>query len=81
MSGIESNVNNYLPIFHLPIFSKIFERVVFNQLYSFFLEKFKLLNRNQYGFMKCESTSQASMDNLEYMYKNLESRNIITSLS
>ena len=34
-SGIESNVNNYRPISILPIGIKIFERIVFNQLYSF----------------------------------------------
>ena len=42
-------VNNYRPISLLPIFGKIFEKVIFNQIYSFLLEE-KLLNQNQSGF-------------------------------
>ena len=78
-NGIESYVNNYRPISILPIFSKNFDRVVFNQLCNFF-EKFKLLSRSQYGFRKGKSPSQAIMDNLEYIYKNYDSGNIVLSL-
>ena len=42
-------VNNYRPISLLPIFGKIFEKVIFNQIHSFLLEE-KLLNQNQSGF-------------------------------
>ena len=47
-------VNNYRPIFLLPIFGKIFEKVIFNQIYSFLLEE-KLLNQNQSGFPPSDS--------------------------
>ena len=64
-------MNNYRPISILPILGKIFERIVYIQLY-YFLEKFKLLHHNQYGFRKNRSTIQAIMDQLEFVYNNLD---------
>ena len=43
------NINNYRPIFLLPIFGKIFEKIIFNRIYNF-LFKEELLNPNQSGF-------------------------------
>ena len=42
-------VNNYRPISLLPIFGKIFKKIIFDKIYSFLLEE-KLLNLNQPGF-------------------------------
>ena len=42
-------VYNYRPISLLPIFGKIFEKIIFNKIYNFPLDK-KLLNPNQSGF-------------------------------
>ena len=42
-----TDVNNYRPILILPIFSKIFEKIVHNKLYSF-LKRNRLLSGNQY---------------------------------
>ena len=47
-------VNNYRPISLLPIFGKIFEKNIFNKIYSFLLEE-KLLNPNQSGFRPSDS--------------------------
>ena len=47
-------VNNYRPISLLPIFGKIFEKIIFNKIYSFLLEE-KLLNPNQSGFRPSDS--------------------------
>ena len=47
--NIESYVHNYRPISLLSCFSKIFERVVYNQLYNH-LQLNKLLYESQYGF-------------------------------
>ncbi len=41
--------NNYRPISFLPAISKIFEKVIFMQIYQFFQEN-KLLYNAQYGF-------------------------------
>ena len=48
-SGAITNLTNYGPISVLPILTKVFERVVHNQLYSF-IDKYKLLSSSQYGF-------------------------------
>ncbi|KAJ2954869.1 hypothetical protein O0L34_g3187 [Tuta absoluta] len=56
--GKKDNVNDYRPIALLPIFSKIIEKVITKRMYSF-LEKYKLLNKNQFGFRKHHSTSLA----------------------
>ena len=35
----KQSVNNYLPIYLLPIFGKIFEKIIFNKIYNFLLEE------------------------------------------
>ena len=42
-------VENYRPIPLLPIFGKIFKKIIFNRIYNFLLEE-DLLNPNQSGF-------------------------------
>ena len=42
------NINNYRPISVLPIFSKVFEKLMYNRLFSF-VDKYKILCDNQYG--------------------------------
>ena len=42
-------VNNYRPISLLPIFGKIFEKIIFHRIYNFLLKE-ELLNPNQSGF-------------------------------
>ena len=57
-SGEEELVNNYRPISVLSCFSKIFERVMYNRLYSFLVENDILYNK-QFGFQKEHSTEHA----------------------
>ena len=47
-------VNNYQPTSLLPIFGKIFEKIIFNGIYKFLLEE-ELLNPNQFGFRPSDS--------------------------
>ena len=47
-------VNNYRPVSLLPVFGKIFEKLIFNEIYSF-LDREKLLNTNQSGFRPFDS--------------------------
>ena len=47
-------VINYRPISLLPIFGKIFEKIIFNKIYCFLIEE-KLLNPNQSGFRQSDS--------------------------
>ena len=40
----------------MPIFGKIFEKIIFNNIYNFFFEQ-KLLNPNQFGFFLSDSST------------------------
>ena len=48
-------VDDFRPIFLLPAISKIFQKIVFNQVYAYF-DRNKLLYTIQYGFPKLQST-------------------------
>ena len=45
----KENVKNYRPVSLLPILGKIFECLIYNEMYSFFIEK-DLISSNQSGF-------------------------------
>ena len=51
-------LDNYRPISTLPCFGKIFEKVIYKRLYSFFSSN-QLINENQFGFRSKHSTSHA----------------------
>ena len=51
-------VSNYRPISLLPIFSKIMERLIYNQFIEY-IEKYKILSELQFGFQKNKSTEHA----------------------
>ena len=53
--------DNYRPISLLPAMSKVFEKVVFIQVYEYF-EKNKLLYSSQYGFRALHSTELAALE-------------------
>ena len=54
----KKDISNYRPISLLPIISKILEKVVHKNVYTF-LEKNKVLYASQYGFRKNRSTVNA----------------------
>ena len=54
----EELMQNYRPISTLPIFGKIFEKIIFSRLYNFFVSQ-GLLHSKQFGFRKNHSTSHA----------------------
>ena len=57
-SGERSSMDNYRPISVLPVLSKVFERVVYKQVYSY-LEEDELLSQKQFGFRNKSSTQHA----------------------
>ena len=59
--GDRNQCNNYRPISILPCISKILERIVHNQIYSF-LSKHNIIHPYQYGFRKGHSTDLAILD-------------------
>ena len=56
--GKDHIMSNYRPISILPIFSKIFEKLIYNRLYNFF-DKNNILYTKQFGFRRQHSTSHA----------------------
>ena len=71
MKGDKQLMENYRPVSILPIFGKIFEKVIYNRLHSF-LEKHNIINENQYGFRKAHSTSHALNYSVSYIEHNLK---------
>ena len=56
--GDKQNFENYRPISILPVFGKIFEKVIYSRLYNFLLSH-NVLSDCQFGFRKGHSTSHA----------------------
>ena len=50
----KSSIKNYCPVSLLPIVGKIFECLLYNQMYCFFIEN-NLISLNQSGFWWCDS--------------------------
>ena len=69
----EQLLENYRPVSTLPVFGKIFEKVIYNRLYSFLISK-GIINENQFGFRKGHSTSNALNYSVEYIESLLAQR-------
>ena len=69
--GPKDECSNYRPISLLMHINKIFEKLIHTRMYSF-LQKNKILNPNQYGFRKNNSTAFAIYDLIENKLKNLD---------
>ena len=63
--------NNYRPISLLPAISKIFEKVIFQQVYHYFQEK-KLFYSAQYGFRIEHSTEFAALELVDRITLNMD---------
>ena len=50
----QQNVKNYQPVSILLILGKIFEHLIYNEMYSFFIEN-DLISSNQSGFKQGDS--------------------------
>ena len=75
----ESLFSNYRPISILPAISKVIEKVIYNQLYSFFSQH-KLLNESQYGFRAEHSTEYAALELVDRLNSVLDNNEIPFSI-
>ena len=77
--GDESLIENYRPISLLSSISKVFERIVFNQLYKY-LDDNNLLFDSQYGFIKHHSTELAAVELIDRIYETMDQGDIPISI-
>lgn len=60
-SELKDNMNNYRPISVISPIAKVFERIIYNQLYSY-LQTNNLLSKHQSGFRSSHSTATSLID-------------------
>ena len=70
----DTNLSNYRPISLLPSISKIFEKVILEQL-STYLDNNNLIYKHQYGFRKHHSTEYAALHIVDYLNYKLDLKN------
>ena len=75
----ESLFSNYRPISILPVISKVIEKVIYNQIYSFFSQH-KLFNESQYGFRAEHSTEYATPELVDRIHSDLVNNEIPFSI-
>ena len=69
--GDKETFKNYCPVFLLPICSKIFERLIYNEMFGFFLEK-GLISANQSGFKPEDSCINQLLSITHNIYKSFD---------
>ena len=74
--GEHNNIENYRPICSLNQFSKILEKVIYNQMINF-IEKNNLFTNAQYGFRSNRSTESALIELVEYVHIGLTNKSNI----
>ena len=76
------DIENYRPVSILPVLSKIYERCMFDQMYSYFNQ---ILSKHQCGFRQGHSTQHRLLLMVEKLKKSLDNsgvgRMLLTDLS
>lgn len=72
-SGPVNDMNNYRPISVLSVFAKIAEHVINRRLCEF-LNTYKIIAQEQYGFCKAKSSETALLEIKEQILDNIENR-------
>ncbi|KAI8423332.1 hypothetical protein MSG28_014346 [Choristoneura fumiferana] len=67
ITGSSSDPGNFRPISVLPVLSKVFEKIMLNQLLRHFNVN-NLLHSQQFGFTKGRSTTDAAASLMKYIY-------------
>ena len=73
-------IGNYRPISFLPLCDKIFEKIIFNNLYKH-LTTHHLITKNQSGFRPGNSTTNQLIDLVDEIHQAFDCKKIRTSLS
>ena len=73
--GDKTQCTNYRPISLLPLPGKIIEKIVHKRISTFF-DDYNILNSNQRGFRKNNSTTNTTAKCLDTIYQSINTRNI-----
>ena len=73
--GERSDLNNYQPISVIPVIAKVFERIMYDQLYSF-LTKEDVISKQQPGFRSLHSTVTALLEATDSWAFNIDRGNV-----
>ena len=73
--GNRSDLNNYRPISVIPVVAKVFERIIYDQLYNH-LTIHKLISRHQSGFRRLHSTITALLEVTDSWAYNIDQGNV-----
>ena len=68
-------MDNYRPISLLPAISKIFERILYDQIYDY-MSSNNLFYKHQYGFRQKHSTEHAAQELVHTIHKDLDNGDI-----
>ena len=74
--GDRAEKSNYRPISVLPVISRLFEKLVFNQLHQY-LVKYNLIHPGQSGFLKLHSTLTCLLKNTDDWYSGLDTGQMV----
>ena len=66
--GRKDKIENYRPISTLPIFGKIFEKILYKRIYNFVTSQ-NIISESQFGFRANHSTSHAIHDSINFIKK------------
>ena len=78
-SGNRNCINDYRPISVTSVFSKILEKIIKKRMLSF-INEFVLQDKFQYGFVKNSSTLSATVDFIDFVSKELDSKYIVVAV-
>lgn len=77
--GNKECITNYRPVSILPIFGKIFEKIIYRRLYSF-LSTNGVLTDQQFGFRKKHSTTHALHKSVDDIIKSISNNNHVVGI-
>ena len=72
-------LDNYRPVSIIPIFAKIFEKVIYSRLYSF-LTAMNVIYDKQFGFRKNHSTTHAINYSIDKILGEIEAKNHVIGI-
>ena len=73
--GERRDLNNYRPISIIPVVAKVFERIIYNQVYAFLVDN-NLLTSSQSGFRSLHSTVTTLLEATNCWAYNIDSGNV-----